>query len=581
MADKYDAFLDGPDKYDAFLDEPTPKAAPVANDQNKYATTAEGQGFFTNLAAGAGGAVEGWMLGLRQLLGRNPTEAEIQEYKAAMSGLRGTAGGVIGEIGANLIPGGAAVKGVSAIPRVAGALGAGGTLGTAANIGLGGTIGAAEGAMTPVGAEDSRATNVGMGGLMGGGGSIVGALFSKGYQGFKNNVMPFFSPTAAKAAGGRMLNEAVGDQSGDIIRAMRTAPPTISPQNAGQAAIEAASPEFSAMQQLTNRMTPKPAADLARTQVAGRQAEIGSFAKTEADLAAAEAARAANSATNYGKALSQSIKGDSELGSILRDPYVKDTFPEIVKLVQARQAAGQTVPLGEQLMMIKKELDKTLRGTPTNTPSSNQTRAITDIQDRLNTWMKTKVPGFEAAATQYAKESKDIFQMSAGQRIQQILEKPLGGAENAASLARAVRDETGIIKKSGGFAREGLEDQLTPTNYAKVQNVLNELDIDARFNDLAKKGAGSQKVAGAVGSGINLPNLMNSAVAITNGAIKRIAGGGKIKSLEQLSAVMQDPIATAALMEAATQQEKNAIKFLTRAMQTGAIGSAAYTKGQQ
>ena len=580
MAD-YSNFLDGtenPGNHDAFLDavdNPIP-----AIKSNPYETTAQGQSFLENLAAGAGGAVTGWKLGLQQLLGRHPTNEEVEEYKKAMSGLRGTAGGVIGEVGANLAPGSALMKGASLIPKVGGLMTAGGAGGALANIGTGMGIGAVEGSMMPVSGAESRGENVLKNAAYGGAGSAVIGAATKIGRTIKDAVVPYFSSDAAKLAGGKILNTVAGKQSQDVIDALKASKPIISGQTAGQAAAEAGSPEFAAIQNIVDKLHPSNADAIAKTQKLGRVAAIDSFAKDEATLQAAITARRSAADTNYTTSLSKAIKGDSELGSILRDPFVQDTIPSIRKLVEHSNAAGESVPLGKQLQMIKKELDGTLAGTPLNKPTDNQTRAVLDVQTRLENWMKNKIPGYQSAVDQYVEDSAKILQMRVGQRAKDILEPTLGTKERGAMLARSVDEETALLKKSGGFTREDLSVQLEPQNMAKLQNVIKELDIDSKFADMASKGMAGENVKKTVGGVLQLPDLMNAAVTLTNSAVKRVYGASKIKTLGELSTMMQDPAITASIMEKASKKEANAIKFLMRSMQVGAIATPAFTSAQ-
>lgn len=78
MSNDVDNFLD---EVDQFLDAQSPVSKPAAPVDRKkiYEDIAENQGFFENLAAGAGGAVQGWKLGLRQLFRRPVSDEEVKE----------------------------------------------------------------------------------------------------------------------------------------------------------------------------------------------------------------------------------------------------------------------------------------------------------------------------------------------------------------------------------------------------------------------------------------------------------------------------------------------------------------------
>jgi len=156
------------------------ESAPVTD---TYAKTAEEMPFMQQVAAGAGGAVQGSIIGLKQLFGMDVPEEQVKEYKQAMSGLRGTGGGVTGEVLGTLaqfIPAGAGVfRAASAVPRVGGAVAnmattAGGRAGLAAS------GGATQGAMIPVEEGENRLANIAGGAALAGGASrLVDAATAK------------------------------------------------------------------------------------------------------------------------------------------------------------------------------------------------------------------------------------------------------------------------------------------------------------------------------------------------------------------------------------------------------------------
>jgi len=449
--------------------------------------------------------------------------------------------------------GGAAFKGAAAIPQIAkltkikpivqGMVG-------------GGVAGGATGALSENGDAGTGAVT---GALIGG--AIPGVVM--GAQKLRKIAEPI-TKAGAQTHAGRMVKEVAGDTYDDVLSALKNLNTPFSKPSVAQATAKLNNPEIAALQRVAEGISPVPGVTREAAQRGERAGLLQSFAGTDDEIKRLIEARAANS---YSSVLKQPVKGDSELGNILRDPYVKDTFAEVRKLVDASRVQGRDVPLGEQLQMVKKSLDKTLSGTPVNKPSSNETRAITDVQSRLNTWMKSNIKGYADVGKEYAELSGDLFQKKVGQNMLGLLQKPLGEGESGAKLARAVEAETSLVKKSGGFGREGLDEQLTPENLAKVGKVISQLDADTAISELSRKGMRSAAIRDAVGTGIELPNLMNQGVAIANGLIRRVFGAGQIKTLRELAEVMQDPALTAKLMERATAKEKNAIEFMRKTMQ--------------
>ncbi len=538
-----------------------------------YAETAEEMPWYQQMAAGAGGAVQGLYLGAKQLADK-ASEEEVADYQAAMSGLRGTGAGIVGEIFANVLPGMGVFKAASTVPKVATALGSGGLKAGATVAGLSGATGALEGALTPVTQDQSRIGNVVIGGTVGAVAPAVVGGVTRGAQIAKNLTSPFFSKEARQISGGQMLRDVSGGKTDEILSLLENARPG---QTAGQATVSANVPEFAAMQRIASDVAPNAPYNRELAQRASRQAEIRSFAGTQDDLDKAIRTRGNQADANYVKAFQSAVKWDSELGSIMKNPYVKDALPEVRKLVQAEQGK-RSVPLGEQLQMVKKELDGMLKNKEI---SDNKSRAILDAQSSLTDWMKRKLTGYDVAIEEYAKASADIAQRKAGLKAMDILQSDVGSRERAGQLAKAVAEERGLLRASGALRGSSLENVLEPANMVKLNNIVDELNIDANFKELASAGMKSEKVARAVSGAVELPHLLNNAVVLMNNAVRRFAGGGKIKTLQELSEVMQDPAMTAKIMRDATIKEKNAMKFLIKAQQAGALGSQAIVGTQQ
>lgn len=124
--------------------------------QDPFVETAQKQSALDNLLAGVGGGMTSLYLGGKQMLGK-ATPEEIAEHKQAMAGLRSTTSGTIGDITGQI----AAAVPAAFIP------GANTYAGSAA-------IGAGMGALQPVDEQESRATNMVVGGLGGVAGKYIG-----------------------------------------------------------------------------------------------------------------------------------------------------------------------------------------------------------------------------------------------------------------------------------------------------------------------------------------------------------------------------------------------------------------------
>lgn len=614
-----------------------PAAVPTAPD---YEGVAESQSFLENVLAGAGGAVEGLRLGTKQIIPglTAPTDQEVRDYQAATSALRGTGGGIVGELMANFLPGGIAMKGVSAVPKVASLLAKGGIPGAATIAATGGAIGATEGAFIPVNEDQSRARNMVFGGTVGAVAPAAIGLATKGAQVVKKAAAPMFSKEAAQLAGGRMLTDITGDRSGDVIRALRSSNPLISSQTAGQAAVGANSPEFSAMQRIVNDLFPDAPTARSAAQREARIKALESFGKDEAALKAALKARGITFSGNMKEASDAAIRD-----RIVREAAINPPKPVVTEVPSKLQpgmservtTAGEVVPApvapilenlrpnplinaamsdaqalakanvglpegmkklsqsqiddilkdpmqsleGLQLMkfVIDNRLAPTMSGSATASVKMKDS-AVANIKNALMQGVRQTGEGgkkFMEANAKFGEQSRDIFQMKVGQRAKDILQRPLGTKENAFALSKAVEDEKALISKSGGFGRDDLSTQLEPQNMAKIQNVIKELDVDANLSELMQAGSSSKAITDAVGGMLKIPPVLNTAVTVTNNLFHKVFGIAKMRTLKELSETMQDPIKTAMLMEKATEKEKNTVRFLMSAMKFGALAGTS------
>lgn len=171
---------------DAYLAKKTTIPQPK---QSAYQNTAEDLSFMHQLAAGAGGAIKGMELGARQMLPftTTPTEQELQEYKDAMEGLRGTGGGLTGEIlgtvATAIHAGAGAFRAATALPMLGGRV-AQMTASTGGRAALAASGGGTQAALIPTDSQSERVLNVAGGAALGAGtsklmDSIVGRIAQK------------------------------------------------------------------------------------------------------------------------------------------------------------------------------------------------------------------------------------------------------------------------------------------------------------------------------------------------------------------------------------------------------------------
>lgn len=491
--------------------------------------------------------------------------------------------------------------------------------------------GAVTGALSEGGDTGSGAV---LGGIVGGGIPLVGKTVARVAQ-----IVEPITKRGAQVSGGRMMNEVVGDSYDDVLRLLKNNQTPFQNPNVAQSTKELMSPEIAALQRVAERVNPAPGTKRLMEQRAERAGLIQSFAGDDAEIAAMKAARGQNFAANIDEARSLGVldryareavnipprpvetlvpsnmqpgmqqkvlsAGDIPtpktapiLESLRANPLINASIEDAKSMARGSMGLPDSMkklsqsqiddiiddPMRsiEGLQLMKFSIDNRMSPTMVDSATAKikmQDSAAANVKNALTQGIKQTGRGgekFIAANKQFADESGEIFQKTVGQNMLTKLQQPLGDKESGAKLARAIESETALVKQSGGFGRGGLDEQLTPSNAAKVGKVISQLDADSSLMELASKGATSEKLQPLVGSGIHLPNLMNQGVAITNGILNKVFGKGQINTLKELAEVMQDPNMMAQMMEKANAKEKNALKFMENAMKYYSPYASAY-----
>lgn len=498
-------------------------------------------------------------------------------------------------------------------------------LGSAVPVVQGVVGGAAVGGITGGLSEEGDAgTGAILGGAVGGGIPIVG----KGVQKLAQIAEPM-TKAGAQTSAGRMIKKVTGDSYNEVLRSLRSPQTPFTRPSVAQATAKVGNADIAALQKLSEQKVTAPGLSRSKAQAANREGLISSFAGDDAQIAAMREARGDAFATNIGDAQQAGVRDrfnrefftpppkpvetlvPSNLQPGMKERVltpgatpVPKTVPILEKLrenpligasmtdAKAMASGNLGLPEGMQkltkdqvqdilndpmrslegLQLMKFSIDNRLKPAMADSATSKlklEDSTVTNIKSALMQGVKQTGFGGEkmiAANKQFADQSNEIFQRQVGKNMLGLLKPPLGEGETGAKLARAVEAETSLVKKAGGFGREGLEEQLTPGNMAKVRNVIAQLDVDTSLEQLAKKGATSTVLKDATGEVLQLPNTMNQAITVSNGVIRRVFQAGQVRTLRELASVMQDPALAAKLMENATTKEKNALKFMENAM---------------
>ena len=268
----------------------------------------------TRMLAGAAAPVVGalqvganvgdWLaekMGKDPVLGKYLAE-KIGEYeeskKRGMAALGDTGTDIAGLAGGG-VTGGLALRGVAPASTWAG------------RIAQGTAVGAGAGATTPTATPglEQTAIQTGAGAALGGAvPALVPVIAKAGQVGYRTMIEPFTNPEAIK---GRAYMEAAGPKAAEIIAALRTGKPVVpgSLPTAGEAAISAGRPEFSALQASAEKVLPTNYLARSDARNAARLNQLGQVAGTEADMAAAQTLRKTAATQNYGAAMAAVPEG--------------------------------------------------------------------------------------------------------------------------------------------------------------------------------------------------------------------------------------------------------------------------------
>lgn len=434
------------------------------------------------------------------------------------------------------------------------------------NLGVGAAAGGTVGALT----DDDPAAG-------GGRGAVIGAL--------ANQALP---PAARAAVGtGRWLKElvmpspaklayqAAGDEAPAVINAMMStqAQTPGSRLNAAQAAADARSPEFSALQRIVDAKNPKPSDTLTVAQRTARKDAIQSVGGTKADLASAEGVRAAVGKKNYPASFGIPIRSDKTLVKMSQNPFFQKALPEARDLAKANgvklDADGNPSPEGltEFLHYVKLTLDKHLGRTMDTALGATEKHAVGTLQDDLVKWIGSKNKAYETARAAHEAASKPINRMELGQELEASLIGPLG-QERPGPFAGAVRKAGEDVDVTGRPRINVLE----PGQRKVVESMISDLGRERTWKELASQGRASALER------IGAPQIppgggFSFALSTAKNWFNRATGGLTEGGLKQLAVLMNDdPRKLAILMRQFTPAQRAQVQLAIERRALGAAG---------
>lgn len=424
----------------------------------------------------------------------------------------------------------------------------------------------------------------------------VSGLFNQGanaYQGVKNMLNP-------RAQVANAITEGRGAEIINALRQQREGTqgyaPTAGEVVAGMENAPAVLPAF--QKQVLNKQLSSEANARVRENIAAQTRALETISGTEAEQAALLKAREAQAARDYGQVWAKEpVMGDAELAELRQRPTIQEAMPaarrqaanqgrifQIGEDIAATEATpGKLKPTGmldasgqpimkelgakaateaefaqyptRSLHDIKISMDSALeRGTWENGTalSTTERAALLDNRAKYIKWLEEKVPEYGVARTNYAEASKPINVQEVGQKLKETFVDPLTGESRPAAFANATtRNEALTLKKATGQKRfESLDEVLGPADMKKVASILDELQQEAKYKDLASAGATQAgNILGEIPGVPRSPSFLNAKAALFNKAISILEKRMNPKIAREYATALMDPATAAGLLE--------------------------------
>jgi len=474
--------------------------------------------------------------------------------------------------------------------------------------------GIAQGTAAGLGAAGVSGGDIGAGAGMGAG---IGAALPPVLRGaawlakYPYHLVERFIPGGKDKIAGRALNKAAGINQQKIVDELKSAGDETT---AGQAAVNANSAEFSALQKRIENLRPTEYDKITQTQESGRQQALRSIGKDSPHpdapapyMTSAEKTRGKIAERMYGDAFtaddmrlsallakSMQAKGgihqgtaspiplDQRIVPITKNKVIMDIAEQV--RIESPQFGDEPINNLRGLDRIKKMIDADLFAIRNKQPTAlqNVTEAsLNNAKSQLLEAMTLLSPKYGKAMEVFGERSIPINQMKIGKILENALSGTVGVAERGTVFTNKVNDAARIIANETGQTRyEKLSDLFTPEQMGKVNRIIFDLNRDARFAELAKKGMPAiNKQLSDTSHEIRPPNWLDRGMQIANAVIRRVQGEAGEKSQMEIAKIMQNPKMTAKIMQAASDSEKKALMRLKMFIEKTPYIAASITAG--
>lgn len=214
----------------------------------------------------------------------------------------------------------------------------------------------------------------------------------------------------------------------------------------------------------------------------------------------------------------------------------------------------------ENLQTVKEALDESIKTKVVGglTESDKSVRDIAGTRDQFIKWLSERHHGWKDARLQYHEDSIPINQSRIISALEDKLQNP-AGSESALSYLRVLDQPGNEIRKATGFKRYNeLSQVLNPNQVSAAERVASEMERNTRVKEMASIGMEhARDIVGKNAHEVPPTGMFSPILSVARGIVNRMGGKADQVTMELLSKVMQDPKATAQLMQAATPKEQS------------------------
>jgi hypothetical protein len=219
---------------------------------------------------------------------------------------------------------------------------------------------------------------------------------------------------------------------------------------------------------------------------------LRNIGQDESAITAAKNARSAATNDAYNAAKSQFVGIDADMAKLMGTPAAKQAWSRAERIASNN---GEELALNGKLSInalhyMKMGIDDLIKD-PTSGIGKAEKQSILGIKDKLINFMGNASPEYKQGIESYAEMSKPINQMQIGQKLADTFIPATAGdnpsAVNAASLARALRNEDALAQNATGFSGAKMSSIMTPEQLSTIGGVNTDASAIA---EAARRGAG-------------------------------------------------------------------------------------------